>query len=90
MPTPVAEFYTLQSRRFGPSGVLDHHRERADRLNLLAGGRKPIRVLELGAGAGGTAAATAEIGHEVTAIELSPLRVEYARELAATVADRRP
>jgi len=80
--TPVAEFYTAQSLRFGPSGVLDHHRERARRLDSALAGRTGARVLELGAGSGGTAAATAELGYLVTAIELSPLRASYARELS--------
>ena len=85
MPNPIAEFFTIQSRRFGPSGILDHHRERAARLDQALNGRRTGRVLELGAGAGGTAAATAELGYEVTAIDLSPLRAQFARELASTV-----
>jgi len=85
MPTSPADCYTAQSRRFGPSGILDHHRERADRLDKALNHLRTGRVLELGAGAGGTAAATAELGYEVTAIELSPLRAEYARDLAATI-----
>jgi SAM-dependent methyltransferase len=85
MPTSPADFYTAQSQRFGPSGILDHHRERASRLDQALNQRRTGRVLELGAGAGGTAAATAELGYEVTAIELSPLRAEYARDLASTV-----
>ncbi len=43
-------------------------------------GRK--RVLELGAGGGATAAATADLGHAVTAIGLSPVRAAFAREFA--------
>ena len=85
MSTSPADFYTAQSRRFGPSGILDHHRERAKRVDDALVQRRTGRVLELGAGAGGTAAATAELGYEVTAIELSPLRVEYARDLAKTI-----
>ena len=85
MLTSIAEFYTVQSERFGPSGVLDHHRERAQRLDTALGGRGTGRVLELSAGAGGTAAATAEQGYDVTAIDLSSLRARYGRELAATI-----
>lgn len=80
--TPVSEFYTAQSLRFGPSGVLEHHRERARRLDTALAGRVGARVLELGAGAGGTATATAELGYLVTAIELSPLRASFARALS--------
>ncbi|HEY0604568.1 MAG TPA: class I SAM-dependent methyltransferase [Herpetosiphonaceae bacterium] len=77
----VKDFYTRKSEWFGPSGILDHHRARAATVERLTG-PGPKRVLELGAGAGGSAAATADLGHSVTAIELSPLRVAYARELA--------
>jgi SAM-dependent methyltransferase len=78
----VKEFYTRKSEWFGPSGILDHHRVRAATVDRLG---KPglKRVLELGAGAGGSAAATADLGHNVVAIELSPLRAQYARDLAA-------
>lgn len=78
----IANFYTRQSQRFGPSEVLPHHRARAERLRRIAG-PAPLRVLELGSGAGGTAVATAGLGYEVTSVELSPLRVEYARQLAS-------
>ena len=77
----VKEFYTRKSEWFGPSGILDHHRARAQKIERL-GKRGHKRVLELGAGAGGSAAATAELGHTVVAIEISPLRAAYARELA--------
>jgi SAM-dependent methyltransferase len=78
----VKDFYTRKSEWFGPSGILDHHRARAATIDRLA---KPgiKRVLELGAGAGGSAAATADLGHTVVAIEMSPLRAAYARDLAA-------
>lgn len=77
----IAAFYTRKSEWFGPSGVLDHHRARAADFERLCG-PAPKRVLELGAGAGGTAAALAERGHHVVAVELSPLRAAYARDLA--------
>lgn len=81
-PDWVEPFYTQKSAWFGPSGILEHHRARADTIARLCGS-PPLRVLELGAGAGGSAAATARLGYEVTAVELSPLRAAYARELAA-------
>jgi SAM-dependent methyltransferase len=40
------------------------------------------KILDLGTGPGATAAALADVGHNVTAVELSPTRAEYARELA--------
>ena len=79
----VKSLYTQRSRWLGPSGILDHHRARAASIGRLCGeGLK--RILELGAGAGGAAAALADLGHHVTAVELRPLRATYARELAAT------
>ncbi len=47
---------------------------------LCGSGKK--RILELGAGSGGTAAALADLGHDVTAIDIAPTRVAYARTLA--------
>ena len=55
---------------------------RAARVARLAGAG-PKRILELGAGAGCTAAAMADQGHAVVAIELSPLRAMQARALMA-------
>lgn len=43
--------------------------------------RQPMRVLELGAGGGTTTVVTAEAGHSVTAVELSPARVTFIRDL---------
>src|SRR5690349_473491 len=43
-----------------------------------------MRILEPGAGYGATAAVLAERGHCVTAIELSPVRADYARRFAET------
>src|SRR5262249_50098311 len=55
--------------------------ERAAIVERLCG-PEPKRVLEIGSGFGGTAAALANQGHLVTAVELSSVRAEYARELA--------
>ncbi|GAA5109688.1 class I SAM-dependent methyltransferase [Alloalcanivorax gelatiniphagus] len=82
-PSWVQGFYDRKSRAAGPSGVLEHHEERAQTLARLAG---PARrsVLELGAGAGGSAVATARLGYRVTAAELSSVRAGFARELAGS------
>ena len=57
------------------------HAARTQTIERLCGaGAK--RILELGAGPGATAATLADLGHTVVAIELSPLRAQYARELA--------
>ncbi|WP_165423009.1 SAM-dependent methyltransferase [Ktedonosporobacter rubrisoli] len=65
----------------GPTGIFASHRARAASIERYSGAGKK-RILELGAGAGGTAAAMADLGHSVIAIELSPLRASFARELA--------
>jgi len=75
------EFYSRSRERWGPSGILPHHRERAASITRLCGpGSK--RILELGAGAGGAAAALADLGHSVTAVDIAPPSVVFARELA--------
>lgn len=81
-PAWVAPFYDAKARAHGPSGVLEHHVERAEAIRRF-GGCGAGRVLELGAGAGGSAAAAADLGYDVTAVELSPVRAGYARDLAA-------
>ena len=57
---------------------------RAATVERLCGSQSeqgPLRVLELGAGAGRSAAALAGRGHNVVAVELSPLRAAQARAL---------
>lgn len=78
----IVPFYGFRSLRMGPSGVMENHRERAASIDRLCGPGKK-RVLDLGAGAGGTAAAIADLGHDVVAIELEPVRAGFARDLAA-------
>jgi SAM-dependent methyltransferase len=57
------------------------HISRVETIERLCGaGSKTI--LDLGTGPGATAAALAEAGHRVTAVELSPARADYARKLA--------
>lgn len=77
----VKDFYDQTSAWWGPSTDWASHRARAATLERLAG-TGPKRVLDLGAGPGGNAAAMADLGHDVTAVELSD-RASYARELAA-------
>lgn len=79
-PDWVSRFYDRKSEVSGPSGVLEHHRERAAAIERF-GGKRAGRVLELGCGAGGSAVATAELGYEVVAVELSPVRAQFARQL---------
>ena len=78
----VKDFYTLAGIWWGSDpqapGV---HVQRVATVERLCGpGAKAI--LELGAGPGATAAAMADAGHAVVAIELSPIRAGYAKELA--------
>lgn len=77
----VKPYFTRQAEWFGPTGIFPEHRERAAVIERLCGGG-PKRILELGSGAGGTAAAMADLGHTVVAVELSPARVAHARGLA--------
>ncbi|MCC7022145.1 MAG: methyltransferase domain-containing protein, partial [Thermomicrobiales bacterium] len=78
------EFYTrqfawLRDERSGEISTSD--RERAERV-ARAAGPPPARVLELGAGSGETAAATADLGYEVIAVELTPVIAAAARRMA--------
>lgn len=78
----VKPHYTAQSLVFGRSGVSERHREIAaliERVAWMDGGRR--RVLELGAGACGVAAAMADRGHDVFAVEFNPADLELAREM---------
>jgi len=77
----ILAYSSQKAQWFGPTGIFPEHRERAATIERLCG-TGPKTILELGAGAGGTAAAMADRGHSVTAVELSPVRVAYARQLA--------
>jgi SAM-dependent methyltransferase len=78
----VKDFYTQAGVWWGPDPQAESvHTNRVKTIERLCGlGSK--RILELGAGPGATAAAMADVGHSVIAIELSPIRAQYARELA--------
>jgi protein-L-isoaspartate O-methyltransferase len=79
----VEAFYTRQNEWTGcySGDVSERDRERVAAMERLVGPGKK-RVLELGAGGGQTAAAAADVGHLVTAVELVASAVEHARELA--------
>ncbi len=79
----VPDFFAKQSAWAGSleGDIEDEHRATAAQIVELAGpGTK--RILELGAGGGQVAAATADLGHDVIAIDLVPLRIHNARQLA--------
>jgi len=80
----VRDFYAKQDEWAGVSRdpITDAHRRNADLVHRLTGG-KIGRVLELGAGGGQNAAALADLGYSVTAIELVPSVAQNAIELAA-------
>lgn len=77
------EFYSKQAAWSGiyTSDVSDYHRGKASLLQALAGD-SPKTVLELGAGGGQAAFATAELGYHVTAIELLPTSAAHAMSLS--------
>jgi SAM-dependent methyltransferase len=79
----VRDFYAKQDAWLGVySGpITDTDYKRVVAVARLSGDG-PHRILELGAGGGQTAAALADAGHSVTAIELVPTAAQHARELA--------
>jgi SAM-dependent methyltransferase len=80
----VKEFYTQAGIWWGEdpqaSGT---HAERVALVERLCG-PGPKRMLDLGAGPGRTAAAMADCGHTVVAVELNPTDAAYARRLLET------
>jgi SAM-dependent methyltransferase len=77
----VQPYYTRAGEYWGPTGPDQTSLNRAATLTRLCG-PGPHRVLELGAGSGEAAAAMADAGHSVVAIEFSPTRAEYMRATA--------
>lgn len=77
----VYKFYLNQNKWTGlyRGGVEDNHRENAELVRKFAR-EKQREVLELGAGGGQNAAALAELGYSVTAVELIPELAEIARK----------
>jgi len=80
----VGDFYTKQDEWAGVSRdpVSGMNRRNADLVHRLTGG-KIGAVLELGAGGGQNAAALADLGYSVTAVELVATVAENALVLAA-------
>jgi SAM-dependent methyltransferase len=78
----IKDFYDQAGEWWGPDpqepGV---HEARRGTLERLCGAG-PLRVLELGAGSGCSAAAMADAGHSVVAVELSTTRAALACDLA--------
>lgn len=80
----VKTFYSKQNEWFGVYlGPIEtaHHR-RASLIEDLGELTSPAKILELGGGGGQTAAALANLGHEVSMIELLEESVERAEDLA--------
>lgn len=80
----VKQFYLKQHEWAGvyDGDVAKIHRKNAAIVQDLAGGRIG-RLLELGAGGGQNAAAAANLGYSVVAIELVPSGVKNAQKLAS-------
>ena len=81
----VREFYEKQNAWSGcyeGDPGAEHYRKAALISDLAGAGS--LRVLELGAGGGQVAAAAADLGHSVVAVELRPTACTHARQLAAT------
>ena len=78
----IKDFYTQAGVWWGrdPQTPGVHDQRVAAVMRLCGPGAKAI--LELGAGPGATAAAMADAGHAVVAVELSPIRAGYAKDLA--------
>lgn len=79
------ELYTQKSKLFGQAVVNQHHRKTADLLHQWCSELKNCKnVLELGAGAGGVAAAMSDLAYDVWAVEFNPEDSAHARTLAET------
>lgn len=80
----VREFYSKQNEWFGIylGNIEESHHKRAWLVQELADLKSKIKILELGAGGGQTAAAMANLGHDVTMIELLHESAECAQKLA--------
>lgn len=69
------DFYDRTAPWLLASQITERDRLRARHVHTIGGGD----TLDLGAGSGGTAAAMADLGHDVLALELSPARLAVAR-----------
>jgi SAM-dependent methyltransferase len=80
------EFYTKQNQWSGvyEEPINEGHRQKAAWIAAFTGaGAK--RILELGAGGGQVAAAMADLGHKVVAVEQAPTLAAHAQKLAAAL-----
>lgn len=82
----VSSFYRRQNEWTGvyEGEISARHRQKAQKVVRLAT-PPPARVLELGAGGGQVAAACAELGYDVVALELLPELARHAEMLAERV-----
>jgi SAM-dependent methyltransferase len=78
-PDWVRPFYNQTAVWWGPNTNTEAYIAQARQVERLCG-PGPHRILDLGTGPGGNAAALADRGHQVVAVEVSE-RVRYAREL---------
>lgn len=77
----VRPYYDQTGAWWGAARISVDDRGRAATVERLSKqGRK--HILELGASFGGTAAALADLGHDIVAVEISPIRIAYAHKLA--------
>ena len=74
----VKDFYSVSGHWWGPGGLVisDVERKRVEIVKRL-GGTPGMKILELGASYGETAAAFAEAGFDITGVELSD-RADYS------------
>jgi len=80
----VKDFYTQTGIWWGADPQApDVHKTRVEIVERLCGSGSK-KILDLGTGPGATAAALADAGHDVLAVELSSTRAEFARALAKT------
>ena len=78
----IKDFYTQAGVWWGADPqALGVHKTRVETVARLCGAGSK-KILDLGTGPGATAAALADAGHDVIAVELSPSRANYARDLA--------
>ncbi len=77
------DFYSKQGAWTGvyAGAPSEHNHSKVAAIGRLVGAGS-LRILELGAGGGQNAAATASLGHEVTALELVAAAANNARSLA--------
>ncbi len=75
----IRDFYDQTGIWWGPdSEIPEEDKLRGAAIERLCG-PGPRRVLELGCGAGHSAAATADCGHAVTGLDISPRRIQQAK-----------